>query len=161
MTRIAFLLAAAVALVACSHKTTTVQTANGTITTSQDHQGVTVQTSEGTMNLGRNVDASKLGAPVYPGATAKDQGSISTTTADGTNTIAAFKTTDPFDKVYAYYKQQLPAGSEKMKISTGDTQMASFQVGAQNGPDQVGVQITSDKTGTTNILISHVMKAQH
>jgi hypothetical protein len=161
MTRIAFLLAATVVLGACSHKTTTVQTASGTITTSQDDKSVTVQTSEGTMNLGQTVDTSKLGAPVYPGATAKDRGSISTTTAAGTNTIATFKTTDPFDKVYAYYKQQLPAGSERMKMSTGDTQMASFQVGDQNGPDQVGVQISSDKAGTTNILISRVTKAQH
>jgi hypothetical protein len=157
-----FALAAIVALAACSsHKATTVTTTDGsaTVTTSQDDKTVTVQTKEGTTAVGQSVDASKLGAPVYPGAQANQQGSITTNTGKGTTVIASFKTADPFDKVYGFYKAQLPAGSEKMKMASGNGSVASFQTGDEGGPDQVSVQVSSEQSNETAILITHVTKA--
>jgi len=78
-------------LVACSSKKTTVQTSSGaaTVTTSQDNKTVTVESSAGTVSVGQNVDQSKLGAPVYPGAQPNEQGSITSNTDKGASVIAA------------------------------------------------------------------------
>lgn len=152
----------AVALTACgSHRTTTIQTSNGTatVTTSQDNKNVTVQTKEGTTSIGQSVDASKLGAPVYPGAQANSQGAITSKTDKGASVMAGFKTSDPFAKVEAYYKQQLPAGSEKMNLTSNNSSIASFQLGSSETGDQVAVQLTSSKPDETDILITHVTKA--
>ena len=157
---IAAILSTAVALTACgSHRSTTIQTSSGnaTVTTSQDNKSVTVQTKEGTTSIGQNVDAKKLGAPIYPGAQVNEQGAITSSTDKGTSVMAGFKTTDPFEKVEAFYKQQLPAGSEKMNVTANDSSIASFQIGAGDASDQVAVQVTSSKAGETDILITHII----
>jgi hypothetical protein len=156
---LATLLAATLAACA-SHKTTTIQTRNGTatVTTSNDNKNVTVQTSDGTMAIGQGVDPAKLGVPVYPGAQAGQPASITTATGNGSTVIASFTTVDAFDKVYAYYKQQLPAGAERMKATSGNGSVASFQVGSQTAPDTVAVQISSDKPNVTSILITHTSR---
>ncbi|MEO6835641.1 MAG: hypothetical protein ABI231_07025 [Candidatus Tumulicola sp.] len=148
---------AIVALAACSSHTSTVQTREGaaTVTTSQDDKSVTVQTKEATTAIGENVDAAKLGAPVYPGAQA-NQGTLATHDDKSASVIAAFRTTDAFDKVYDFYKRQLPAGAEKLKVASGNGSIASFQSGGES--DQVAVQIASDKPNETDILITHVTK---
>lgn len=155
------LLSAVVALTACGgHRATTIQTSSGTatVTTTQDNKNVTVQTKEGTTSIGQSVDAGKLGAPLYPGAQANAQGAITSSTDKGTSVMAGFKTSDSFDKVEAFYKQQLPAGSEKMNVTSNNSSIASFQVGTADTSDQVAVQITSSKDGGTDILITHVTK---
>lgn len=160
---LALALAAGAALAACSSsKTTTVQTRNGaaTITTSQGGENVTVQTSEGTTSLGSHVDPSKLGVSIYPGAEADAQGIITTKEARETSTVAAFKTADSFDKVYAYYKDRLPAGSERMKVTSGNGSVASFQIGSPKTPDEVTVQVSSDKPNETDLLITRVVRAR-
>lgn len=157
---VALAFATIVALAACSSHKSTVQTREGsaTVTTSQDDKDVTIATSEGTTSIGQHADVSKLGAPIYPGAQADHQGSISTTSDKGSSVIAAFKTTDPFEKVYDYYKQQLPADAEKMKVSSANGSVVSFQTGGDNSPDEVSVQVSSDKPEETNILITHVVR---
>ncbi|HEY1654349.1 MAG TPA: hypothetical protein VGF86_04460 [Candidatus Tumulicola sp.] len=148
-------------LTACSSHKTTVQTSEGsaTVTTSQDDKNVTVSTGEGTTSIGERADAAKLGAPIYPGAQADQQGSISTTSDKGTSTIAAFKTADAFEKVYEYYKQQLPADAEKMKVSSTNGSVVSFQIGGESSSDEVSVQVSSDKPNETDILITHVVRS--
>ena len=69
-----------------------------------------------------------------------------------------FKTLDGFDKVYDYYKSQMPAGSEGMKLSMGGASSATWQVGKDGAADQVVVQVNADKTGAVTILITHVIK---
>ena len=153
-------LAAIVALAACSSHKSTVATSNGTatVTTSQDDKNVTIQTKEGTTSIGQNVDTGKLGVAVYPGAQAGQGQSITTSCDKGSTVISAFTTPDGFSKVYDFYKQHLPADSEKMKVSSGNGSMASFQVGDATGPDEVTVQVSSDKPTETDILITHVVK---
>lgn len=155
----AILLAAALAGCTSSHKAT-IQTRGGaaTITTSNDHKDVTVQTSEGTTSIGQPVDSSKLGAPIYPGAASNQQGSISSTNAQTATLIAAFKTADSFDQVYDFYRQQLPAGSERMKVAGGNGSVATFQIGSPKTTDEISVQVSSDKPSETDILITHVTR---
>jgi hypothetical protein len=154
------LVAACIALSACSSHKTTIQTSNGaaTVTTSQDNKTVTVQSKEGTMSINQNVDTSKLGAPVYPGAQANEQGAVTTTTDKGSSTMAGFRTADPFEKVESYYKNQLPAGSEKINISSTNGSVATFQMGSDKAGTLVTVHVTQSKPGETDILISRVTK---
>lgn len=153
--------AALAALAACSssHKTT-IKTSEGsaTITSSADRKDVTVQTNEGTTSIGTHVDASKLAAPIYPGAESSQQGIISSSNAGTATMIAAFKTADSFDQVYDYYRQQLPSGSERMKVAGGNGSVATFQVGSAKSSDEVSVQVSSDKPNETDILITHVTR---
>lgn len=148
--------AAIIALVACSSHKTTVSTSDGEATVTQDANGqsTTVQSSQGTVTVGKSADPSQLGAPVYPGADTNSQGTVSYTGANG-GTMAAFKTTDDFDKVYEFYKSNLPAGSEKMKMSSGDGSVAEFAVESANG--ETAVQV-SGKAGETDIIITHKAK---
>lgn len=149
-------LAAIIALVACSSHKTTVSTSNGEATVTQDANGqsTTVQTSQGTVTVGKSADPSQLGAPVYPGADANTAGTVSYTGANG-GAMAAFKTTDDFDKVYEFYKSKLPAGSEKMKMASGDSSVAEFTV--ESTGSETAVEI-SGKSGETDIIITHKAK---
>jgi hypothetical protein len=166
-----WLIAAGVALTACSHdasatnaaasptsssdsSTVTVHDANGDTVTSSG-KTVTVQSSGGTSSLaGGPVDPAKLGAPVYPGATANANGSLSAVTPKSATYVASFNTPDDFEKVYGFYKAQMPAGSEQLKAIVGADSAARFQTGDAD-KDQVTVNI-STKAGATTIAIAHI-----
>ncbi|HET9030214.1 MAG TPA: hypothetical protein VFN49_08555 [Candidatus Aquilonibacter sp.] len=142
-----------VAAVGCSHKTT-VETDHGpaTVTTSNDNKTVTVESKDAKVTVGGEIDASKLGAPLYPGAE-KSEGSYSMQSAQESGSMATFSTKDDFDKVYEYYKAHMPQGSEKMKMSNGGESVASFSV-IDPKKGETSVMITA-KDGQTQILISH------
>jgi hypothetical protein len=152
----------AVALSACgSHKATT-QTHGGsvTVTTSQDSKSATFQTGESTTSIGQSVDTTRLGAPVYPGAQMGQPASIATVAGHASTVIANFETTDAFDKVDAYYRQRLPVGAEKMRVTSANGSVASFQIGDAAGRDITTVQISSDKPNVTNVLITHAARTR-
>jgi len=150
-------LAAIAVLAGCtSHKTTvssdgtTVQT-NGT----GDNQTVTVQGNGGSVTTGKNaVDPAKLGLPVYPGANQDQGSSMSGTGQQGSGAIVVLKSSDSFDKVYGWYKQQMPAGSQQMESTSGDSSVAEFQIGKSTDKEQKSVTITSGSDGTSIMLIS-------
>ena len=138
-----------------SHKTTVVTSDGGTVTTSDDNKTATVKTDQGTATYGQGAVApSTLGLPIYPGAQAKGNGAASIQTAAGSSQMINLQTADSFDKVYAFYKQQMPANSEKMKMSAGGTSMAEFQVGDTDA-DRKSVAITQKGSDPTSILITH------
>ena len=153
-----FLLAAAAACSSQRSSAIQTRTGTGTVTTGQDRKSVTVQTTEGTTSIGQSVDPSKLGAPVYPGAQTDAHGGMSSTTDKGNSVLATFRTSDSFDKVEAFYKQQLPAGSEKSNVATANGSIATFQIGPADAADQVSVQVMSPRSGETDILITRVTK---
>jgi len=128
--------------VACSKgRSVTVSTGNGTATVSQsqDNQTTTVTTKEGTMIAGKNaVNPATLGVPIYAGAT-QQEGGYSITGPQGGGQALALTTSDAFDKVYAFYKSQLPRSAETMKTESNGTAYALFRVG-------------NDKNGTTIML---------
>lgn len=154
--RFSFSLLALVALAGCSngHKTT-VMTSNGaaTVSTSTDNKTTTVQTKEGTFTSGKGaVDIAKMNVAMYPGAT-QDEGGFAMNGVKGSGEMVSLTTGDSFDKVYDWYKSKMPASSEKMKVSSGDTTMAQFTTG-EAGKEQTSITITA-RNGKTQILVSH------
>ncbi|HLJ82609.1 MAG TPA: hypothetical protein VKT51_00365 [Candidatus Eremiobacteraceae bacterium] len=123
-------------------------------TASNSGGSMTINTKEGSVSMGTNVDASKIGVPVYPGATAAGGGGWSVQSKEGTGQVVSLTTNDSFGKVEAWYKAQFPAGSEVMNVSSGSTSSAVFQVGKTTDKDQQSVEISSDGTKTT-IVLSH------
>jgi hypothetical protein len=148
------LLSAAIALTACS-SSKKVYTANGTtVTTDTSQKTVTVQSREGTMKMGKGVvDVASLGVPIYDGAS-QDEGALSVTGAKGSAQMAAFTTPDSFDKVYAFYKNKLPAGSEKMKVDEGDSSVAEFVTGGGKAGETQTMVMISKKGDKTSIVIT-------
>jgi len=153
-------LLALVATGGCGGKKTT--TIGGTsVTTSDDDKTTTVSGEGGSVTIGNKaVDPSKLGAPLYPGATQdEDGGSMSVTTSEATTSTAVLKSTDPFEKVYDFYKAQMPAGSEKLKMSSGGSSTAMFQVGDSDAKETVVVTIGAKDGEPTTISINHAVKS--
>jgi len=160
--RIAITICALLALVAtagCGGKKT-VSAGGTTVTTSDDDKTTTISASGGSMTVGSGaVDASKAGAPLYPGATQEDGGSMTLTTGEGTNSTTVLKSTDSFDKVYDFYKAQMPSGSEKLKMISGGSSTAMFQVGDNDAKETVLVTISAKDGDPTSISINHGVKS--
>jgi hypothetical protein len=156
MRQATILLAALLVLSGCSHKVT-VDSNGTTVTTSGtgDNQTVTVQGKEGTVVAGKGaVDTAKIGLPVYPGANAGDNVGYSGSSAQGSGAMAVLTTTDSFDKVYEWYKSQMPAGSEKMHMTADTGSTAMFQIGKDTDKEQKTVTISGEKDKTTIMLAS-------
>jgi hypothetical protein len=152
---------AIIALAGCSsgHKTS-VETNGGTVTTetSADQKTTTVTSQGSTVKMGQGaVDPAKLGLPVYPGATAADGGSWAMQSKEGGGEMVTLTTTDAFDKVEAWYKSKLPAGSEAMNMTSGDSSSAVFKIGKEADSDQSSVLINGEKDKTT-ITLTHQAK---
>jgi hypothetical protein len=116
----------------------------------------TYSTSQGKVTVAGAgaIDVAKLGVPLYPGvAQNQNSGSITAATASGTETMATFETSDPFATVSAWYKAHLPAGSQKVSVNEGGTEMAEF-ITKPDTANQTVVTITG-KDNTTSILIAH------
>jgi hypothetical protein len=83
----------------------------------------------------------KTGLPLYPGATSAASG------ANGSGQAGTVLTTDDsFDKVYAWYKDHMPAGSEKAKLSAGGMSSATFQTTGDGGKQVVAITSQGGKT---------------
>jgi hypothetical protein len=150
-----FALALAALLAGCTSHKTTVDSNGTTVTTSGDNQTVTVQGKEGTAVAGKNaVDVAKLGLPVYPGANPSENVGYAGSNAQGSGAMVVLTTKDGFDKVYGWYKGQMPAGSEKMKTSSDTGSMAVFQIGKESDKTQKVVTITSGTDSTSIMLTS-------
>ena len=144
-------LAALVIVAGCSAKKTVYNSDGSTVTSDSGNKTVTVQSSAGTLTMGQSaVDASKLGVPVYPGAT-QSQGGFAYNGSHGSGQMTSLTTSDGFDKVYAWYKSRLPADAEKMKSSSGDSSFAEFVTGAEGSPHTT-VMISSKGTQTSIVL---------
>jgi hypothetical protein len=90
--------------------------------------------------------------PTYPGAVTQAAGSSSGMGA-GTAAGKVMSTADSFDKVYKWYQQNMPAGSEKAHV-TAPVESAVFTIG-NPGEEQTSVTINS-VAGKTMITIGHV-----
>jgi hypothetical protein len=149
-------LAGAVILTGCSHKVN-IQTSQGNVSVDSGANGTTIKSGAGDVTVGKAaIDPAKVGMPVYPGATqSNDSVAINDTSKGQGASVVVLTTTDPFDKVYAFYKSQMPPGSEKMKVSSGDTDVAEFLTG--DSSDQKVVMISGAKDKVT-IQLTHSTK---
>jgi hypothetical protein len=93
--------------------------------------------------------------PSYPGATTQASGSSNMSASGGSASGSVMTTDDSFDKVYTWYQQHMPAGSEKAH-TTAPVESAVFTIG-DPGQDQTSVTITT-QGGKTMITVAHVKK---
>lgn len=89
--------------------------------------------------------------PEYPGATTQAAGSGSNMGTDAAGKVMS--TADSFDKVYGWYQQKLPSGSERSHIDS-PVQTAVFTIG-EASTGQSSVTLTT-QSGKTMITIAHV-----
>jgi ABC-type glycerol-3-phosphate transport system substrate-binding protein len=147
-----FVLVLVVGLTACSKGGKSISTDQGSVTTSADDKTTTITTKEGSMVAGENaVDVAKLGVPVYPGAQ-QQQGSFAISGQQGSGQMVTFKSTDGFDKIYDWYKSQLPPGAQTMKMDSNGTSIAQFVSGDK--VNATSIMITSKGATETDILIT-------
>src|SRR5579871_4025121 len=82
--------------------------------------------------------------PSYPGAVTQASGSSSGAMGSAAGTVMT--TDDSFDKVYQWYQQNMPTGSEKSHV-TAPVQSAVFTVGSP-GQEQTSVTLTTQGAKT-------------
>ena len=99
----------------------------------------------------------RFGEFTYPGATPDEPATFTARTQDGSHTIAGFTTSDPFARVYAYYRRTLPSGSETMHVISLNGAVATFEIDPRSQAT-VDVQISSDKPNFTEILITRFQR---
>ncbi len=141
----------AAALTACSKSSDNSGSTSSTATTSSEYSATTAPAG-GMMASTQD----KTGLPSYPGATAEAAGS----TANGAMGAASGKvmtTSDSFDKVYKWYQEKMPKGSEKAHMTTPGAEMATFVEGTAGSSNQKSVTITV-QGGKTMITMASVSK---
>jgi hypothetical protein len=89
--------------------------------------------------------------PTYPGAVTQASGSSSNMGSSAAGQVMT--TDDSFDKVYTWYQQNMPAGSEKSHV-TAPVESAVFMMG-EPGKGQTSVTLTTS-AGKTMISIAKV-----
>jgi len=109
------------------------------------------QTAAATASASQAASKSVSDIPEYPGATMQAAGSTSGMGADAAGKV--LWTGDSFDKVYGWYQQKLPAGSERSHV-TSPVEMAVFTIG-EVGSGQSSVTLTT-QNGKTMITIARV-----
>ncbi len=133
-------IAALLAVTACNSKSSSSSSdqSNATATTASD------TTATATTAAGGDV-------PTYPGAVTQASGSSNN--MGGTAAGSVMSSDDSFDKVYTWYQQHMPAGSEKSHV-TAPIESAVFTLG-EAGKDQTSLTITTSG-GKTMITVAHV-----
>jgi hypothetical protein len=142
----------AAALTACSKSSDNSGSTSSTATTASDNTAATTAPAGGMTASTQD----KTGLPSYPGATAEAAGS----TANGAMGAASGKvmtTSDSFDKVYKWYQEKMPKGSEKAHMTTPGAEMATFVEGTAGSSNQKSVTITV-QGGKTMITMASVSK---
>ena len=92
--------------------------------------------------------------PEYPGAATQ---SVTNNPAVVARTHASGKvltTGDPFDKVYVWYQQHMPAGSERLHVTQPAPAAAFVVVEANSNQDSVSI---TTRGGKTYVTIAHVI----
>ena len=91
------------------------------------------------------------GIPSYPGATTQAAGSSNSMGKSASGSVMT--TDDSFDKVYAWYQKNMPAGSEKSH-TTAPVQSAVFMVGDPgSGQTSVTITVSGGKTMITSAKV--------
>jgi hypothetical protein len=107
---------------------------------------------------GMKFTASELGTEIYPGAEPKKSGSMRMSIAGSSVVSAAFLTSDPEDKVVAFYKDKL--GSNATSMEFGGTSILTSKMSDHEQVSVTIVQQSSQQGGRTQIQIQHTKSAQ-
>jgi hypothetical protein len=134
-------IAGAFAMTACASK-------SSSNSNSSDQSSAAASSAAGAPSAAASAAAGQV--PSYPGAVTEASGSSSNMGQSAAGTVMT--TDDPFDKVYTWYQQNMPAGSEKSH-TTAPMNSAVFMMGDTG--DQTSVTITTQGSKTM-ITIGHV-----
>lgn len=150
---------AAVSISACSSTTSSSSSDTTASSAAADNSMASSSSSDAGAMAGASTQPSAAPAaggsasdvPMYPGA--KTEAAGSSMAMGGMSSGKVLTTADSFDKVYAWYQKNMPAGSEKAH-TTAPVQSAVFTLG-EAGKDQQTLTITV-ANGKTTIAIAHV-----
>ena len=112
---------------------------------------VSITTPGGTITAGQNnnVSAADLGVELYP-AVAAGEGSMNMKTPNGSMVTAVYLSSDPPDKIVAFYKERLGDKASVVQTSNGTVLSAG-----EKDRDNIVITITPEG-GSTKIAIVHV-----
>jgi hypothetical protein len=117
-----------------------------------DNATVLEQDSQGVSTAGKSVvDPSTLGIPVYPTTIASDTEGYVRDQKGLRTWMVVMATDDSFEKVAAWYKSQMPAGSQTTYRDDPQVKVASFDETDANGTER-GVQISGG--AKTSIMLT-------
>jgi hypothetical protein len=143
--------AAAFAMTACASKSSSNSSDQSNAAATSAAASSAAATSAAQPGAAATTAAAPGEIPNYPGATTQASGSSSNMGQSASGSV--LMTDDSFDKVYAWYQQHMPAGSEKSHV-TSPIESAVFTIG-NPGSDQTSLTITTQGTKTM-ITIAHV-----
>jgi hypothetical protein len=133
-------LAAVVALAACAGKSSSNSSDQSNAAATSAAEATTAATAEAAASPGSG------DIPAYPGATTQGSGTSSNMGQTASGTVMT--TDDSFDKVYTWYQQHMPAGSEKSHMTT-PVQSAVFVIG---DPSTVRKSVTLTVAGSKTMI---------
>jgi hypothetical protein len=112
---------------------------------------VSITTPGGTITAGQNnnVSATDLGVDLYPAVTT-GQGSMNMKTPEGSIITAVYLSSDPPDKIVAFYKERLGDSASVVQTSNGTVLSAG-----EKDRDNIVITITP-QDNSTKIAIVHV-----
>jgi hypothetical protein len=112
---------------------------------------VSISTPGGTITAGQNnsVSAADLGVDLYPAVTA-GEGSMNMKMPNGSMFSAVYRSSDPPDKIVAFYKERLGDKASVVQTSNGTVLSAG-----EKDRDNIVVTITPE-ANSTKIAIVHV-----
>ena len=116
---------------------------------------VSITTPGGTITTGTsaNITEDELGTALYPGAIS-GQGSMNMKTPNGSMVTAVYTSSDPSDKIVAFYREKLGDRASIVQNSNG-TVLSS----GEKDKDNIVITITPEG-GSSKIAIIHVTSAK-
>ncbi|HEX3373225.1 MAG TPA: hypothetical protein VHS13_03395, partial [Edaphobacter sp.] len=110
---------------------------------------VSITTPDGTITTGQNnnVSAADLGIDLYPAVTT-GQGSMNMRTPEGSMVTAVYLSSDPPDKIVAFYKERLGDKASVVKTSNGTVLSAG-----EKDRDNIVITITPQGDSTKIAIV--------
>jgi hypothetical protein len=146
------LVAATLVIAACASKSSSNDQSQSNAEATSAASSAATTDSGGTTTDNTAASTAPAGeAPAYPGAVTQASGSNSSMGQTAAGTVMT--TDDSFDKVYAWYQKNMPAGSEKSH-TTAPMQSAVFMVGDPgSGQTSVTITVSNGKTMITSAKV--------
>ena len=142
-----------IALSGCTSRQVSGSASPAASTTTAGVSPIPLTSGRGSALIGRNaVDPKDLGLPLYPGAIPAETGALLMHSKNGVSRVISLSTKDGFDKVYDWYKQQMPARSEQAHMAVPNGSVASFLIGRAQDADTRSVLITQSRDKTAILL---------
>jgi hypothetical protein len=150
--------ALALMISACGSKeqTITVQDGEGkdqTITTENDGDVLTVKSQDGSAVIRTGAEGANFPAyaPQYPGSEVTASANFSGKD-DASGSMITQSTTDPTDKVMAFYKAKVTEAGLKIAMESNTAEGGMMMVGSEGAGEQVGMMIAVSKDGDKTMI---------